>query len=161
MANVRIQSSTGSRAEEEIGRLEQTPLRPLHAVADHAHELADAQHKVLDRIGHLGVRARLGEIYTRFTETLAVFERALERFGWAPPGLHGPRTDVRLREIVGIDGVGADLGLLAELDERAAVLLARIGEVREHAVPAEVVAPMRALAELARDIRAEYESLSL
>jgi hypothetical protein len=136
-------------------------LRPLHAVVEYAHELADAQHKVLDRIASLGVRARLGDVYTRFTETLGAFERGLLHFGWAPAGLDAPRTDVRLREMVGIDGVGADLGLLSELDDRAAVLLARIGEVREHAVPHGVAEPMRGLAELARDIRAEYETLSI
>jgi hypothetical protein len=133
----------------------------LHAVVDYAHELADAQHKVLDRMGSLGVRARLGDVYTRFLAALDAFERGLSSSGWAPPGMHAHRTDVRLREIVGLDGIGADLGLLAELDERAAVLLARIGEIRDRPSPPEVTQPLAALAELSRDIRAEYEALSI
>jgi hypothetical protein len=159
MSTVRIQSSAGSKGARAN---EPWPsLRPLHAVVEYAYELADAQHKVLDRIANLGVRARLGDVYARFVETLGAFERALADYGWVPPGLHAPRTDVRLREMVGIDGVGADLGLLTELDGRAAVLLARMGEVRERSVPLEIAEPMRALSELAQDIRAEYETPSI
>lgn len=132
----------------------------LHAVVEHAHELADAQHRVLERFANVGVRARLGDVYRRFGEALGAFERGLAHHGWSRPRDRG-RTDARRREMAGIDGIGADLGLLAELDGRAAVMLTRIGEVPERTIPDEVAEPMYRLADLAQDIRAEYETLSI
>ena len=132
----------------------------MHALVEYAHDLADAHHKVLDRLTHLGVRARMGDLYTRFMETLARFEHALEQPASASSAANAPRTDVRQREIVGIDGVGSDLGLLSELEGRAAFLMARIAEIRGRPMAEEISEPLERLAELAKDIRAEYEALS-
>src|SRR5690606_19164553 len=91
MGSVRIQPSGGWRPA--TGTQAGTGLGPLHAIVDYAHELADAQHKVLDRIANLGVRARLGDVYRRFVRALASFERALAKAGWAPSGIHADRLD--------------------------------------------------------------------
>jgi hypothetical protein len=164
MPHVRIQPSAGSPAARRAvttGPRSTAPgLGTLHAIVDYAHELADAHHKVLDRLGNLGVRARMGDLYTRFVDALASFERGLEEQESSPSAVTAPRTDVRLREIVGIDGVGADLGLLSELDGRAAFVVARIGEIRGRAMPDEIALPLERLAEIAQDIRGEYEALS-
>jgi hypothetical protein len=164
MPNVRIQPSTGSPTARRVvttGPRGAAPgLRTLHAIVEYAHDLADAHHKVLDRLTHLGVRARMGDLYTRFVDALGSLERGLEREDGSASAADAPRTDVRLREIVGIDGVGADLGLLSELDGRAAFLVARIGEIRGRAMGDEISDALERLAEVAQDIRGEYEALS-
>lgn len=115
-----------------------------------------ASQHVSARLRDTGARARLGHLGDRCAEALEALERALEGAETAAP-MGARRVPHGLRSVIEVDGVGADLCLLLELDVLAARLQARIDGLLAQGTPPTLCEPLRSLSALVRGIRAEYE----
>jgi hypothetical protein len=121
-----------------------------------ARSLAAASQHVLVRLRDGGARVRLGRLGDRCAGALGALEHALAG-AELPAPMGAQRVPHGLRSVIEVGGVGADLGLLLELDVVAARLQARIEGLLAHGASPALRETLCTLSAWVREIRAEYE----